>query len=106
MKNWRNGAKPKVGLLNMGVKLVVDLVMGSGLNIMMSAEHRLATSYMAVRAAVQSMEEAIEQGKFSEAEAKDLDKAVVVIKVGAKIAKKILRSRGFKRIGAIAKGNK
>ncbi len=74
---------------------------------MISGEARLAVTFLAVRGAVQQMEEAIEQGEFTEEEVKLLDKATVLIKAGAKLQKQVLRRRGgYRRIGAIAKGLK
>lgn len=73
---------------------------------MIPSEARLATSFLTIRGGVQSLEEAIEQGGFTEAEAKELDKAAVLIKAGAKLAKAVLVKRGYKRLGRIAKGLK
>lgn len=73
---------------------------------MIDAPERLSVGFLAVRGGVQSMEEAIEQGGFTEAEIKELDKASVLIKVGAKMVKKVLVARGYRQLGRIAKGLK
>lgn len=73
---------------------------------MMSSEHRLAASFLVIRGGVQSLEEAVEQGGFTEEQLKELDKAAVIIKAGAKLVKRVLRQHGFRRMGWIAKGNK
>lgn len=73
---------------------------------MMTSEQHLAISFLTVRGGVQALEEAIEQGGWTDDELKELDKAAVIIKSGAKLAKRLLVKRGYKRLGAIAKGNK
>lgn len=73
---------------------------------MMNSEQHLAISFLTIRGGVQVLEEAIEQGGFNEAELKELDKAAVIVKAGAKLVKKVLVGRGYKRLGTIAKGNK
>jgi len=73
---------------------------------MMNSEQHLAISFLTVRGGVQALEEAIEQGGFSDDELKELDKASVMIKAGVKLAKKVLVKRGYRRLGSIAKGNK
>jgi hypothetical protein len=48
-------------------------------------------AYQALRAECANLEELIEAGPLTEKEAKRLDKAVVVMKAGLKIAKKAIR---------------
>ncbi len=73
---------------------------------MMTSVQHLAIAFLTVRGGVQALEEAIEQGGFTDDELKELDKAAVIIKAGAKLAKRVLVKRGYKRLGLIAKGNK
>lgn len=74
---------------------------------MMTADQHLAMAFLTLRGGVQAMEEAIEQGcSLSDEEAKELDKASILIKVGLKKVKKALKSRGYEGMGRIAKGNR